>query len=165
MKWLPGKTRDKRWLTRREEQSPFQSLQREINSLFDDFFEGFSLTPFEKENRFGSFVPCVDMRENEKEIHVSAELPGMDEKDVEVSLSKGALSIKGEKRTETKKEDKDYHYIERSSGSFYREIGLPENIDCDKAEASFKKGVLEIKIPKIPVAGDDVKKIPVKSSE
>ncbi|MCG6536291.1 MAG: Hsp20/alpha crystallin family protein, partial [Syntrophales bacterium LBB04] len=83
---------------RRREDNPFYALQREMNHAFDDFFHGFDLSPFDvAEGRFGSFIPTLDMSENDKELNIQVELPGLDEKDVEVFLTEDTLSIKGEK--------------------------------------------------------------------
>lgn len=135
-------------------------LQRDINRMFDNFFAGFLPMPIDR--RIGSaFLPKVNVSEDDKEIKVTVELPGLDEKDVEVSISRGRLALKGEKKTEKEDKGKNFHYLERSSGSFYREITLPENADTDKAKALFQKGVLSVTLPKLP--GEDRKKIPIKN--
>lgn len=149
---------------RREEEHPFYSLQREMNRLFDDFLSDFSLMPFgEGEGRFKTFTPCIDVTEDDEAIHVKAEVPGMTEKDIDVSLTSDFLTIKGEKSEETEDKKRDYYRKERSYGSFQRVVPLPEEIDTEKAEASFKNGVLNITLPKIPGASPKGKKIPVKS--
>lgn len=145
---------------RREESDPFRSLQQTINRVFDDFFSGFNLEPFE---RFSSFTPRVDVTENDKEIRISAELPGMDEKGIDISVTKKALTIKGEKKEEKEDKGEGYYKCERSYGSFHRTIPLYTEINTDKVEASFKKGVLNIVLPKSPEAMKETKKIAVKS--
>lgn len=145
---------------KREDESPFALLRREMDSLFDNFFRGFDLEPFE--SRMGAFSPKVDVTENDKEIKISAELPGMDEKDIDVSLQKDMLTIKGEKKEEKEDKGKDYYRMERSYGSFSRTIPLPVEVETDKVEAKFKKGVLNITLPKSAKAVAETKKIAVK---
>lgn len=145
---------------KRDDENPFSMLRRELDSLFDNFFRGFDMEPFE--SRFGTFSPRVDITENDKEIRVSAELPGLDEKDIDISLNKDALTIRGEKKEEKEHKGKDYYRMERSYGSFSRTIPLPIEIETDKAEAMFKKGVLSITLPKTAKAITETKKIAVK---
>jgi HSP20 family protein len=145
---------------KREDEHPFSLLRREMDSLFDNFFRGFDLEPFE--SRMGAFSPKVDVTENDKEIKISAELPGMEEKDIDVSLQKDMLTIKGEKKEEKEDKGKDYYRMERSYGSFSRTIPLPVEVETDKVEAKFKKGVLSITLPKTAKAVAETKKIAVK---
>ncbi len=145
---------------KREDESPFSLLRREMDSLFDNFFRGFDLEPFE--SRMGAFSPKVDVTENDKEIKISAELPGLDEKDIDVSLQKDMLTIKGEKKEEKEDKGKDFYRMERSYGSFSRTIPLPAEVETDKVEARFKKGVLSITLPKTAKAVAEKKKIAVK---
>ncbi len=145
---------------KREDESPFSLLRREMDSLFDNFFRGFDLEPFE--SRMGAFSPKVDVTENDKEIKISAELPGMEEKDIDVSLQKDMLTIKGEKKEEKEDKGKDYYRMERSYGSFSRTIPLPVEVETDKVEAKFKKGVLNITLPKTARAVAEKKKVAVK---
>lgn len=151
---------------RREWEHPLASFQREMNRLFDNFFGGFSLSPWEPlERGVGtSFTPRVDVSETDKEIKISAELPGIEEKDIDVSLTHDTLTIKGEKKTETEEKEKDYYRMERSYGSFTRSVPLPVEVDTNKVEATFKKGVLEITLPKTAKALQETKKVAVKSS-
>lgn len=145
---------------RREEESPFAILRRNIDSVFDNFFRGFEMEPLE--GRFGAFSPKVDVTENDKEIKVSAELPGMDEKDIDISLNKDTLTIRGEKKEEKEQKGKDYYRVERSYGSFSRTIPLPVEVETDKIEAQLKKGVLTVTLPKSAKAVEETRKIPVK---
>lgn len=146
------------------EENPFYSLRREMNGLFDDFFKGFDLVSLRREQgHSGFFSPSVDIKENDKEVSIKAELPGMDENDIEVSLTNDALTIKGEKKEEKEEKHKDYYRMERSYGSFSRTISLPNGIDSQKADAVFKKGVLTITVPKTAEAKAKVKKIEVKT--
>ena len=146
---------------KREEQNPFSLLRREMDSLFDNFYRGFDIEPFE--GHLGTFSPSVDVTENDKEIKISAELPGMDEKDIDVSLQNDMLTIKGEKKEEKEDKGKDYYRMERSYGSFIRTIPLPNEVETDKVEAKFKKGVLSITLPKTAKAVAETKKIAVKA--
>lgn len=146
---------------RREEEHPFALLQRDINALFDNFFKGFGLETFE--SRAGIISPRIDIIEGDREIKVSAELPGVDEKDIEVSLTKDTLTIKGEKKESREDKGKDYYRMERSYGSFTRTIPLPTEIDTEKVDAAFKKGILTITLPKTAKAVKETKKIAVKS--
>lgn len=146
---------------KREERDLFSLFREEMNRLFDNFFRGFEIEPFE--TGFGTFRPSVNVVEDEKEIKVSAELPGVDEKDIEVSLSKDSLTIKGEKKEEKEDKGKNYYRMERSYGSFSRTIPLPVEIDADKVKAQFKKGVLTVTLPKTAKTIEETKKIPVKA--
>jgi HSP20 family protein len=147
---------------KRESVHPFDRLRDEMDTLFDDFSRGFDIEPFE--GRYGrSFSPHIDVSETDKEIKVSAELPGMDDKDIEVNLNKDSLTIQGEKKEEKEDKGKDYYHVERSYGSFSRTIPLPDEIESDKAEANFKKGVLTVKIPKSTRAIESKKKIEIKA--
>ena len=147
---------------RRENGHPFQRLHDERDSLFDDFFRGFSIEPFEG-RQARSFSPNIDIAETDKEIKVSAELPGMDDKDIEVNLNRDSLTIRGEKKEEKEDKGKDYYHVERSYGSFTRTIPLPVEIEGDKAEAHFKKGVLTVTVPKSAKAVEQKKKIAIKA--
>ena len=146
---------------RREWMNPFESFRSEMDRLMDNFFQGFSLRPFD--TRTTVFTPHVDVADTGKTVNVSVELPGMDDKDIEVSLTKDALVIKGEKKEEKEEKGKDYYRSERSFGSFTRSIALPEGINTEGAEASFKKGVLTVKLPKTKEAMKEAKKIAVKA--
>ncbi len=146
---------------RREEYNPFSLLRQEMNTLFDNFFRGFDLEPIA--GRFGTFSPNIDVKESDKDISVTAELPGMDDKDIDVSLTKDSLTIKGEKKEEKEEKGKDYYRMERSFGSFSRTIPLPVEIDMDKVKAEFKKGLLTVTLPKTAKAIKETKKIPVKA--
>ena len=141
------------------------SFQRDMNRLFDNFFRGFELAPFgEHEGTFmPAFAPKVNVSEKDKEVHVSAELPGMDEKDVSVEVDEDTLTIKGEKKEKHEEKEKNWHRIEQSYGSFYRVIPLPSKVDTTKAKAQFKKGVLDVTLPKVEDAKHNRKAIEIKS--
>lgn len=149
---------------KREEESPFYSLQRAVDQVFDNFFDGFGLGPFSLDRRMGSFSPQIDVSEADREFQVTVELPGMDEKDVEISLVNNLLILKGEKKEEKEDKRKDYYRMERSYGFFERSIPIPEGIDLDKIEASFKKGVLKVTLPKTAEYQKERKRIPIKAA-
>jgi HSP20 family protein len=157
----PRKEAHKAVAETRELANPFVSFRQEMEKVMDGFFDGFDLRPFS--TRPDAFMPHVDVVDTDKEIKVSAELPGMDEKDIEVSLTNDSLTIKGEKREETEKKGKDYYRSERSFGSFTRTVPLPVEIDTANVEASFKKGVLTVNLPKTKQTLGETKKIPVKA--
>lgn len=153
---------------------PFEHLHREIDRLFDDFGRGFWANPFRRSlfdlEPFGgremSFAaaPAVDIVEKDSGYEITADLPGMDEKNIEVKVSDGSLTIKGEKKEEKEEKKKDFYLQERRFGSFERTFGVPEGVDADKIEAAFKKGVLTITLPKKPEAQKPVKKIDIKAA-
>ncbi|HPD56760.1 MAG TPA: Hsp20/alpha crystallin family protein [Smithellaceae bacterium] len=143
---------------------PFYSLQREMNRMFDNFFRGFDAAPLAPyESAWGGFNPSVDVRENDKEFTIKAELPGVDEKDVEVTVTNDSVTIRGEKKEEKEDKDKNYYYLERTYGSFHRVIPLAAEVESSKAEARFKNGVMEIKIPKNQTSQTKGVKIPIKT--
>ena len=141
---------------------PFQSLRREINHLFEDFGSDLWRAPFRQVERAFGAMPAVDVTETDGGFEVTAELPGMDEKNIEVKLANHTLTIKGEKRDEKEETKKDYYTRERSFGSFQRSFTVPEGVDTDKIEASFKKGVLTVTLPKTAETKKAEKKITVK---
>jgi|PlaIllAssembly_1097288.scaffolds.fasta_scaffold04134_3 HSP20 family protein len=136
---------------------PILSFQKEMDRLFRDFFE---VEPFGQ--RLLSTFPEIDVKETEKEMRVSAELPGMEEKDVEVLLDSDSLTIRGEKKHEEEEKGESYYRSERRYGSFCRVIPLTSEVESDKVEAKFKNGVLTVTIPKTEKARADVKKITIK---
>jgi len=123
---------------------PFRELE-EWERRFDDLF-GRPLWRLPVEEK--GWMPAVDVFEKEDRFVVKAELPGMKEEDIDVSVIGDTLSIKGERKTETEIKEEDYYRCERSYGSFYRSIPIPSNVDADKIEASFEDGVLEVALPK-----------------
>src|SRR6266446_9209186 len=121
---------------------PFLALHREMNRMFDDVFRGFDLAPFGSIRAFdGIGWPQIDIDETDKEVRITAELPGLDEKDVSLEIANGVLSISGEKKTES--EDKARRFSERYYGRFERRIPL-QHIEEDKASAAFRNGVLTV---------------------
>ena len=135
----------------------FGSLQREIDRLFDDFTHGFGGQ--------GNLLPSMDVTESDKEIEIAADLPGLERKDVDISIEDNVLTIRGEKKIEREEKDeknKNYRLAERSYGVFYRVLELPNGIDPSKVQASMSNGVLKIKIPK--PTRSEAKKIEVKEA-
>jgi len=145
---------------RREEENPFAMMQREMNRIFDSVNRNWGLGAFPEFT--GSFMPRLDVTEDSKAFTVTAELPGMSDKDIDLSLSGDTLTIRGEKKEEKEEKNKNYYYSERSYGTFLRSIPLPRQVETDKVSASFKKGVLTITLPKTAAAVDSTKKISVK---
>ena len=109
-------------------------------------------------------MPAVDVTDSEKAYQITAELPGMDEKSIEVKVTDGYLTIKGEKKEEKEEKEKDYYLRERHFGSFERSFNVPESVDLSKIEATFKKGVLTVALPKKAEAQKPEKKIEVKAA-
>ena len=154
---------------RHEEQHPVYSLQREMNRLFDDFFRAPSFEHFGEMSSFGAdqpfsgdLMPRVDMSETDKDLLIKVDLPGMTEKDVEISINRDLLTISGEKKQEKEQSEKGWYRMERQYGSFSRSIALPYEVESDKAEALFKHGTLSIKLPKLTMQQRATKSIPVK---
>ncbi len=145
---------------------PFASLQKEIDRVFDSYTRGMSdfAAPGWKAE---AFAPRVDLVEEKEELKVTAELPGMDAKDVECTLDEDVLTIRGEKKSERTEEDKEKgHYLEeRSYGSFCRAIPLPYAVDADKIQAAYSNGVLTVRLPKAPEAKSNGKRIAINSSD
>ena len=146
----------------REEVHPLDVFHREFDRLFDDLLGGFEMP------RLGRYMapleavmPTMDVTETEDRFRVMVELPGMDEKDVEVVLSGNVLTIKGEKKVEKEETEKQYAYRERHYGTFERTIPLDFDVVTDKIEATFEKGVLTIELPKTAEAKKAYKKIPI----
>lgn len=155
------KRREPSFLDRPE--SAFSQLHQEMNRLFEDFFHGFDLVS--REGSIYNFSPRVNVKESDTKIHVSAELPGMDIDDIDISLSKDILSIRGEKKEEKESKEGNYYHMERSYGRFERHIALPGEVDADKIEANFKNGVLTVDLPKKGDTAKPAKKIAIKSDK
>jgi len=137
---------------------PFFTLHRDMNRLFDDVFRRFDTglpTAFGKTQGW----PSLEMNATDKEVRVSAELPGLDEKDVEILVDDDVLTIRGEKKSEA--EDKERGFSERYYGHFERRIALPFEVDHDKADATFRNGVLTLTLPKSPRAEEKAKRIAI----
>ncbi len=137
---------------------PFAVMQREMNQLFERFF-----TDLDGDRLLGQtmgFTPKIDVAESDKEFLISAELPGMDEKDIDVTLAKDLVTIRGQKKVE---QANGNVHTERAFGSFSRTISLPREIDQEKAEAQIKQGVLTVRVPKTAQTQQATKKIKVRT--
>ncbi len=145
------------------ESDPFLAMQRRMNRLFDEFM-GTSGSLLPDEEMGASFTPRVDMEEDEKEIRVTAELPGMDTKDIDISIHRDVLTLRGEKSSEHEEKKGRYHRIERSYGSFERQIPLGVAVNADKVAAEYKNGVLTITLPKPAGEVAKTRRIEVKSA-
>jgi HSP20 family protein len=151
---------------------PFDSLRREVERLFDDFGRGwawspfrtpiFGMEPFGRRELTSGRAPIVDVAEHANGYEITAELPGMEEKDIELTVSNDVLTIKGERKEEKEEKNKDYHISERRYGSYQRSFRLPEGVDDSKIEAKFKNGLLTVTLPKTAEAQKKSKKIEVK---
>jgi HSP20 family protein len=150
---------------------PFDTLRREVDRLFDDF----TLNPFRLPLRRPAFdlepfwsadswlaQPAIDLVERDNAFELTAEMPGLDEKNIEVNVANGVLTVKGQKEEDKVEKKEDFHLRERRFGSFVRSVLLPETVDAEKIEASFKNGVLKVTLPKKPEAQKPTKKIEVK---
>jgi HSP20 family protein len=152
----------------------WRSLRTEMDRLFDRFAGGWGMPSLRRmfdvepalryESSFTMPAPAVDVSEDEAAYKVTAELPGMSEKEIEVVVSGDTLTLKGEKRQEKEQKDKNYYLSERSYGSFQRSFFVPEGVDRDKIAADFSKGVLTVTMPKTAKAVEQQKKIEVKTA-
>lgn len=147
-------------------------MRREVDRLFEDFDGGLWRAPFRHSlfdyapfGRFGApALPVVDIAEKDGEYQITAELPGLDEKDVEVKVANGGLTIRGQKKEEKDETKKGYHLAERRYGAFERSFAIPEGVDADKISASFSKGVLTVSLPKTAEAQKREKKIAINAT-
>jgi HSP20 family protein len=162
---LPWNRERSKYEFQRKDDQNLVDLRNEMNSMFDEFFSNpFSMSPFRRGMEMpDKFIPGIDVSETDKEILISADLPGMDEKDIQLSLEGEVLTLSGKKETDTTTKNAQFHSIERSFGSFSRSISLPVKVEIDKIDASFNKGVLKIIIPKPVNPESQIKKIPIKT--
>ena len=158
---IPWREKAQAPATRDEFYDPFVAFRRDIDRMFDDFFGGRGLAPFGGSN---AITPTVDVADNDKELVITAELPGLDEKDFEVTLAGDVLTIKGEKKAETENRRGSGYYVERRFGSFARSLRLPFDVNGEQVEAKYDKGVLTVKVPKPAEAQREVRRIEVKGS-
>jgi HSP20 family protein len=151
---------------------PFESLRREVDRLFEDFQLGSWRLPFGGglfdvqplwRGEVGK-APAVDIVDTDKAYEITAELPGMDESNIDVKFSDGTLTIKGEKRDDKEEKKKGHYLSERRYGAFQRSFGVPDEVDADKIEANFKNGVLTVTLPKTSQAQKSEKKIAIKTA-
>jgi len=155
--WLPSL-----WSEEKDDANhPFLALRKQIDSVFHDFDQRLKVGQ-------GDFTVRSNVSETDKEICITAELPGVEPKDLDISVSSNRIMIKGEKKSEKEEkreeEGREYHRVERSSGSFQRSMTVPFEIDGDAVTADFKDGVLTVTIPKPPEAVEKTKKIEVKQA-
>lgn len=141
----------------------FSALHREIDKVFSDFHSQ-DRWPFDAlQPNNGKLAPRMNVSETEDTVEVSAELPGVEEGDIDVSLRDDLLTVKAEKKSETEKEEKDYRMVERTYGSYERALRLPCQVMGDKVDAKFKNGVLTVKLPKSPEVTAKTQKIAIKA--
>jgi HSP20 family protein len=151
---------------------PLESLRQEVDRLFDEFGgwnlpsrpSWFDLWPTWHRTSALTVAPAIDIAEKDKAFEITAELPGMQDKDIVVTLANGVLTIKGEKKEETEEKKKDYYLSERRYGAFERSFQVPETVDADSISAVFANGVLKLTLPKSQEAQKKQKKIEVKSA-
>ncbi len=160
---LPWKKHNDVAVRREREDNPFSLLHRQVNELFDNFFDDFSGSQFLAAK--SEICPSFDVTETDDGIEINAELPGMDEKDIDVSLDNNVLTVKGEKKQEHEEKKKDHHVSERSYGMFQRSFSLPSGLEHDRIKANFKNGVLKITMPKSKEAKENRKKIEIQQDQ
>jgi HSP20 family protein len=130
---------------------PLMRLHNEIDQIFDQFYHGFPLFPLrwpQERSKGGVIFPQLNIVENKNAYTITVDVPGVEEKDIELTVQEGTLTIRGEKQTEKEDQDNQYHRVERSYGSFQRVLSLPADAEEDKIEAKFKNGVLTITVTK-----------------
>lgn len=151
----------KNWLSKKDYENPMAGFQKEMNQLFNNFFteSPFAAMKWNEE----TFNPKVNVAETDTNVQITAELPGMEEKDIDVSLAENTLTIKGEKKKESEEKNKNFHRVERSYGYFQRSLPLPAEVEVDKVAANFKNGILNITLPKSQASKAKSKKIEIKS--
>jgi HSP20 family protein len=146
------------------EMDPFLSLHRDVNRLFDEVFRGFDAPSLFGRMQTGNGAwPNVEVSETDKDIRVTAEVPGLEEKDIEVLLDDGVLTLRGEKKSET--EDTGRQFSERYYGRFERRLALGREVEEDKLAATFKNGVLRVTLPKTAKAQANAKPIAINSGK
>lgn len=150
---------------------PFETLRREVDRLFDDFHPfgwrgAFARLPEPRTSFAGNWplAPAMDLAEKDREYEITAEIPGVDEKNIDIKVTNRVLTIKGEKSEEKEEKKKDYFLSERRYGSFQRSIQIPEGVDVDKIDATFSKGILTVRLPKTAEAQKPEKTITVKTA-
>lgn len=143
-------------LTSWRDRSEINRFRNDVDRMFDDFF---ARGPFGRSYNEGEWTPAADMSENEKEIMVNFEIPGLDGKDIDISINGRVLTVKGEKKQEKEEKEKHHHFIERRYGSFSRSLELPAVVEANEVKAHYKDGVLTLNLPK--TQEKSVKKIKV----
>jgi HSP20 family protein len=149
-------------ITPSKEVSPLHTLQHEMNRLFEEFKSGLGWSHPVVE-QLGAFHAKIDMKDNDKEVLIHADLPGVELKDIQISVEGNSLVLQGEKKVEKESKEKGYYRMERSYGSFYRSIPLPCAIEQENIDAVYKDGVLNITLPKSKDTTKPEKRITVKA--
>ena len=144
---------------RKGEEWGLTQMRREMDRIIDRFSEAW---PFRAFAETGRWIPSVDVAETDKEVIVRAELPGMDPKEIDISLTGNVITIKGERKHEREEKKENFHLVERSSGSFSRSLQLPVDVQTDKIKATYKDGILNVTMPK--TKPEATKKIEIKAS-
>jgi HSP20 family protein len=142
---------------------PFTAFRRDVERVFDDFFGGFAGRGFGPLTGFGAITPDIDVGETDSEVVIAAEIPGLDEKDFDVTLSGDVLTIRGEKRSQREQKNGDGYYVERRFGSFSRSVRLPFVATEEKIDASYDKGILTIRVQKPKELQQSTRRIDVRS--
>jgi HSP20 family protein len=151
--------------------SPVTQLRQDIDRIFDHAFRGLGFPPFGGDRLFSSPIaggmlkPTLDVGATDKEYSITIEIPGVDERDVKLEITGNTLTIRGEKKQEKEERERDYYCVERSYGSFQRVLSLPDDVDQERVEAKFAKGVLTVSLPRKTMPQSEVKRIEVKRSE
>ncbi|MBK1637582.1 hypothetical protein CKO24_00730 [Rhodothalassium salexigens DSM 2132] len=140
---------------------PFDNLRQEMEDLFDTYFPSTSLSSFDEAGRD---LARLDVMETEHSVEISVDLPGMDPKDVDITLTDGALMIRGERVDSHEDKARDYRHVERRYGAFYRRVALPCDVNEDQVEARFENGVLTVSLPKSTAAKEHERKIHIKAA-
>jgi HSP20 family protein len=160
----PWRSQSQAPATRGDDFDPFVSMRQEMDRVFDNFFGALDRPSRGLMGGWQTVSPALDIAENEKDVVVTAELPGLDEKDFEVTLAGDVLTLKGEKKSEQEKKNGDSQYVERRYGSFSRSVRLPFTVKNEAVEANYDKGVLTVRIPKPAEAQNAVRRIEVKTA-
>ena len=150
--------------------NPLVHLHREMDRLFENAFRGFGVSPFRSDlftplSAADLLKPQVDIGATEKEYSITVEVPGVSQKEVKIEVADNTMTIRGEKKQEKEKKDKNYYRVERSYGSFQRVLSLPEDADQEDIKAKFKDGVLTIKMSRKALPKSEVKQIEIKNAE
>lgn len=135
----------------------------EMDQLFKEMTQGFDMRPLQFKERHGCFNPRLDVLEKENALEVSVELPGMNAKEIDLSIQEGVLTIHGEKKYKEEKKEARRYRQERAFGTFHRTISLPPEIEEEKVEATFDQGILKIILPKIKEVPKNIRHIQVKT--
>lgn len=162
---IPWRDKSKVSVAQNDAWDPFVTFRREVDRMFDDFFHDVGSHALPSwDTRPPAVSPIVDVDDDDKELVITAELPGLDEKDLEVTLAGDVLTIKGEKKAETEKKNGGSYYAERRYGAFSRSLRLPFEAKDGDIDAHYHKGVLTVRVPKPAEAQRSVRRIPVKAA-